>query len=237
MKLSPQSLLVFTLCAAFLTAAGAEKPTFRKNNNSPIAVTSKSDDSLNSGHEESFQESLAKLHIPDDYKLEEIVIGNERAPHTVVIYLSFTCSHCGDFFNGEFQEIRKKYVNAGVIKMYLRSYLDDIGALEAASIVRCLAGKSSNMVLELSQKVFANQEEWRKSKNPREFLKDIFKVYGKSKIEDCCKSKKISAGLMKEQQRAHELKIIEVPAFVVDGEVYHGKLTCEKLGKILKRGR
>ncbi|MDR3186902.1 MAG: DsbA family protein [Holosporaceae bacterium] len=193
--------------------------------------------SSSSGKEESFQESLAKLHIPDDYKLEEIIIGNKSAPHTAVIYLSFTCAHCRVFFNGEFKKIRKKYVDAGIVKVCLRNYLDDLGALEAAILVRCLGGKSSNTVLELSQKVFSSQEEWQQSKDPRKFLKGIFKSYGKNKIDACCENKEISAGLMKEQQRAHELKIALVPSFIVDGKVYQGELTYERLEEILKRSQ
>jgi protein-disulfide isomerase len=210
-RLSLQVGLFFVLCVAFSAA-----------------------NVLSNRTDESFQESLAKLRIPDEYKLKEIVIGKEHAPHTVVIYLSFTCGHCRDFFKNEFQKIRKKYVDTEIIKIYLRNYLDDLEAFESAILVRCLGGKSSDTILKLFQKVFDSQEERQKSKEPIESLKNILRAYGANKIDACLKNRKISAGLMKEQQRAHELQITQVPAFIVNSEIYQGKLTCEKLKEILE---
>jgi protein-disulfide isomerase len=218
----------------FLTLAAAGKHISIKNDASFTVVASKNNPRLNDNREESFQESLAKLSIPDSYKLKEVIIGHKNAPHSVVVYLSFSCCHCRDFFRDEFLKIRKKYADTGIIKIYLKNYLDDLGALEAAVLVRCFGGELLKKVLELSGKVFDKQKEWLSSKDPREFLKNIFRAYGKSKVDSCSKNEKISAGLMKEQQRAHELKIMSVPAFVIDGKIHQGNLTCEKLEEILK---
>jgi protein-disulfide isomerase len=233
-----RSLSIFALCAILSVLLesvvhGAETRIFRKKSVSTVGGPSKLSNERKTGLDESFQESLAKLRIPDNYRLNEVIIGNKHAPRTIIVYLSFTCGHCKDFFNNELPKIRKKYIDSGKIRIYLRNYLDDLGALEAAVLVRCLGGESLSTTLELFQKVFDNQKEWQKSKEPRKFLENIFKAYGKNKIDVCTKKTKISAGLMKEQQRAHELEIMQVPAFVIDGKIYQGNLTCEKLEEIL----
>ena len=81
----------------------------------------------------------------------------------------------------------------------------------------------------------------------RSFLKQIFvkagydsKVIANYLDTNNPEYKKVSAGLMKEQQRAmHVLQISSVPAFVLDGRVHQGILTSdeivEKLGIDLKK--
>ncbi len=75
------------------------------------------------------------------------------------------------------------------------------------------------------------------SKNPREFLKQIFVKagYDSKEVDNYLDTnnkeyKRVSAGLMKEQQRAmHMLQISSVPAFVLDDRVHQGILTCEEI--------
>ncbi len=186
----------------------------------------------------SFSENLKNLEIPDSFKLEEIIIGDEKAPHTLVVYSSFSCNHCCKFHNEEFPTLKKQYVDTGKLKIILRNYIDDLGALEAAILMRIFYEKSKN-ALALYKTIFNVQKEWMKSSNPREFLKQIFVKagYNPKEVSDYLdtnnkKYKKISAGLMKEQQRAmHMLQISSVPAFVLDGRVHQGVLTCDEIAE------
>lgn len=184
----------------------------------------------------SFSENLKNLQIPDEFKLEEIVIGDEKAPHTVIVYSSFSCNHCSKFHREEFPKLKKDYVDKGIVKVILRNYIDDLGALEAAILMRIFYAKSKDAIT-LYKKIFNEQKEWMSSKNPREFLKQIFVKagYDSKEVEACLDTnnkeyKRVSAGLMKEQQRAmHMLQISSVPAFVLDDRVHQGILTCEEI--------
>ena len=184
----------------------------------------------------SFSENLRNLNIPDEFKLEEIVIGDEQAPHTLIIYSSFSCNHCCKFHMEEFPKLKKQYIDKGQIRVILRNYIDDLGALEAAILMRIFYKKSKDAV-SLYRVIFDAQKDWMNSKNPREFLKKIFVEAGYNQKEvgeylDTSNKeyKKTSAGLMKEQQRAmHMLQISSVPAFVLDGRVHQGVLSCEEI--------
>ena len=186
----------------------------------------------------SFSENLKNLEIPDSFKLEEIVIGDEKAPHTLVVYSSFSCNHCCKFHKEEFPALKKQYVDTGKLKIILRNYIDDLGALEAAILMRIFYEKSKD-ALALYKTILNVQKEWMKSSNPREFLKQIFvnAGYNSKEVSDYLdtnnkKYKKISAGLMKEQQRAmHILQISSVPAFVLDGRVHQGVLSCDEIAE------
>jgi protein-disulfide isomerase len=186
----------------------------------------------------SFSEKLKKLNIPNRYALQEIIIGDQKAPQTIIIYTSFTCGRCKKFHLEELQTFIKKYVDTGRVKIYLRSYLEDEGSLEASMLVRCFGEDSLTKTIEMYDKLFSVQEKWQKSLAPQRFLKDVFmeinRAYGEAEINSCLGNINISAGLMQEQKRAlHDLKIILVPAFVVNGKVYQGFRTAEELGEIL----
>lgn len=184
----------------------------------------------------SFSENLRNLQIPDEFKLPEIVIGNEKAPHTLVVYSSFSCNHCSKFHREEFPKLKKDYIDKGLVKVILRNYIDDLGALEAAILMRIFYAKSKDAVA-LYKKIFDEQKDWMSSKNPREFLKQIFikAGYDSKEVDNYLDTnnkeyKRVSAGLMKEQQRAmHVLQISSVPAFVLDDRVHQGVLTCEEI--------
>lgn len=187
---------------------------------------------------DSFSERLKDINIPKEFALEEIIIGKNEAPIILVIYSSFTCSHCRSFHMNEFPKFIKKYVDTGKVKIYLRCYLDDVGALESSLLMRCLS-QNNNDVSKIYNHIYEKQEEWIKSKEPRQYLKNMFMNigYSTSDIDNCLLNNKlntkISAGLMKEQKRAmHEIKISSVPAFIVNGKIHEGKITAEKLGEM-----
>lgn len=188
-----------------------------------------------------FYGSLIKLNIPDEFKLKDIVIGNEQAPQTLVIYSSFTCNHCHEFHTELFEKFKKNYIDTGKVKIILRQYLDDVGALEAAILVRCLCKNNANAVLDAYHQIFENQKEWMHSKEPQKFLKNLFvkQGYSADSVEQCLVDKKIPAGLMKEQQRAmQQLHIFSVPVFINEnGKMHIGKITYEELEGLISKDK
>lgn len=186
----------------------------------------------------SFSENLKNIKIPDSLKLDEIVIGNENAPYTLVIYSSFTCNHCLKFHQEEFPILKTNYIDTGKVKVILRNYVDDLGALESAILMRIYYQKSKD-ALKLYNLLFSAQKKWMKSSKPREYLKKIFVDAGCDGKEvdrylnvDNPEYKRMSAGLMKEQQRAmHTLNITSVPAFVFNNsnKAHQGILTWSQI--------
>lgn len=187
----------------------------------------------------SFAENLKNLQISDEYKLDEIVIGDKNAPHTLIVYSSFSCSHCKKFHDVDFGKLQK-YIQQKKLKIYLRNYLDDLGALEAAILMRIFYKKGKS-VEKIYKAIFNKQKDWMNSQQPRQFLIDIFVSMGFSKkeVDQYLRPrnetyKRISAGLMKAQQEAmFSLGVDSVPAFVIDGKVYIGYLNANEISKKL----
>ncbi|MDR2646128.1 MAG: DsbA family protein [Holosporaceae bacterium] len=189
-------------------------------------------------NDKSFAESLESMSIPDEFKLKEVILGNKNAPNTVIMYFSSTCQSCREFHEKELPTFIKKYVDTGVTKVYLRPYLDDLGSLESSILVICFGGNSGEKILTLYKKIFERQKSWLGSQDPAKFLRKMFIDFGynKTEIEKCIGNTRISAGLMKEQQRSMlKFKVAMVPTFIVNGKIHRGMLTCQKIAAMFAK--
>lgn len=195
---------------------------------------------------ESFESHLMSLKIPSKYKLPEIKIGSSRAKKELIIYFSYTCPHCREFHEDEYPKFKKKYIDTGKIRVIFRNYIDDVGALEAAQLVRGFCyhsvrdsreawlrnGSVEEKFMQLSNLVLRNQKEWMKSQEPRQFLKKLFAGLGfkMDDIEKYLKNTDIGAGLMLEQQHAmRDHGVSSMPAFIYKQQMWIGAVSCEEL--------
>ena len=62
---------------------------------------------------DSFYEHLKNIDIPNDFNLPEIILGNANAPHTLIIYTSFSCPLCRKFHQNELPNLNE-FVNNGL---------------------------------------------------------------------------------------------------------------------------
>lgn len=183
---------------------------------------------------DTFNSALQELNIPESYRLEDIVIGVRTAPLTVVVYTSFSCGYCRDFWTDVFPKIYKKYVKTGKVKIIARNYLDDTATLEAAMLTRCAVGANPSENLEIAKKIYQKQNEWLKAKNPKQFLRNLFKKdFGyecDSWADSCLADVKLSAGMMLFQKDAFsKFGLKTVPSFLI---IKNGKTIITHEGRI-----
>lgn len=186
--------------------------------------------------DDSFGARLAKMKIPEQFRLKEVVVGDPKAEKTLIVYFSYTCPHCREFHLKEFPRFKREYIDKGRIKVVFRNYLDDQGAYEAAQVVRCVCKNDVGEYCRLSESIITRQKKWLSSDEPAKFLVKIFNEAGVSEnqIKACLKRTDIGAGLMLEQKRAMwELGLDSMPAFINDkGEKHIGSITYEELVKL-----
>lgn len=90
--------------------------------------------------------SVESVEAPEGQKWSEIVsktdaggivMGNPDAPIKLVEYMSITCSHCKDFGEQAFTELRDTYVESGKVSFEIRNFVRDPLDLSAAILSRC----------------------------------------------------------------------------------------------------
>ena len=89
--------------------------------------------------------------------LPELVVGDEKAPVTIVEYASMTCGHCASFHNNVYPTLKAKYIDTGKARLIMREFPLDDRATGAAMLARCAGeGKTFPLISAL----FSRQEEW-----------------------------------------------------------------------------
>ena len=61
-------------------------------------------------------------------EIKRITSGNKSAKITIIAYESLTCSHCADFHNDVYPQLKKEYIDTGLAKIEFRHFPLDIAA-------------------------------------------------------------------------------------------------------------
>jgi len=159
------------------------------------------------------------VHAAEPAPLTDHVLGNKAAPITVVEYASFTCSHCGVFYNDVLPEIEKRYVDTGKVKFIFRDYPMDAFGLKASSIAHCMPDAQFYPFVKI---LFKNQASWIHAPKPEETLLQYAQMAGlpADKAKACIEDTKLMDEIIAIRTTAQEkYDINSTPTFLInDGE-------------------
>jgi protein-disulfide isomerase len=175
---------------------------------------------------------------------DELYLGKEDSPITLIEYSSLTCHHCGDFQNKIFPQIKENYIDTGKVKYIHRDFPLDKMSSKAATLIHCADKKQFFIFLKI---LFEKQSNWASQKNYLEILENIGKLGGMSgdRIQQCFNDKNLEDKILNERLEA--IKIIDkngnvaisaTPTFFINGEKllqsHDYKTLSEKFDLMLK---
>lgn len=161
----------------------------------------------------------------------EFILGDAKAPVTIIEYASLTCSHCAHFHQTAYGDLKKNYIDTGKVRFVFRDFPLDGLATAGAVIARCAPGDRG---LKLIDMMFKNQDTWIHSEKPLEPLKGYALLAGMSSddVEACLKNEAIIKTVREVQNTGSNLyKIQATPTFFVDDEKVEGDPGYEALAK------
>ena len=164
--------------------------------------------------------------------LEEIILGADDAPITVVEYASMTCGHCANFHINTWPTIEKNYVETGKVRFILREFPFDPRAAAAFMLARCAPGGKYFPMVDL---LFKQQDVWARAENARQPLENIAKLAGftQESFQACLTDQKLLDDINTVRERgASEFGVNATPTFFINGKKYSGALTVEQMSAI-----
>src|SRR5215212_4861291 len=129
--------------------------------------------------------SVAVAQTPDKGALLAVlpgdhVLGDAKAPITLIEYASFTCPHCAHFSVAVLPEVKKKWIDSGKVKLIYRDFPLDQTALKAAQLAEC-AGKDKYFgVIDM---IFSTQARWAAASDPIGELAKSLRIAGMGDAE------------------------------------------------------
>lgn len=152
--------------------------------------------------------------------LPDLVVGDAKAPVTIVEYASMTCGHCATFHNTVYPALKTKYIDTGKVRLIMREFPLDDRATGAAMLARCAGdGKAFPLISAL----FARQEEW--AFVPKEnFVPELAKIARQAGFTDetlraCLSDQALMDKVLTVRGRAaDEFGVNSTPTFFINGK-------------------
>jgi protein-disulfide isomerase len=167
---------------------------------------------------------------------KRIISGNENAKITIIAYESLTCSHCANFHNDVYPQLKKEYIDTGLAKIEFRHFPLDIAAFNASKIAQCKNDQS----LEILESLYSNQQAWVKGSTADEInanLKKFIENEGfKINFEKCIGNKEIEDFVLNDRiEGAKNFKINATPTIIINDEKFEKSLNYKNLKKSLEK--
>lgn len=164
--------------------------------------------------------------------LQEKSFGNEKAPVTVIEYMSMTCPHCQNFHMATWPEIKKKYVDTGKIRFIFREFPFDPRSTAAFMLARCVGEDKWYPVVDL---LFRSQATWARAQDGRQALQSSMAVTGMSQkdFEACLTDQALLNKVTAVANKGKELGVDSTPTFFINGKKYAGALPLDEFSKIV----
>ena len=106
----------------------------------------------------------AKAFAADNEIIKRITEGEESAKITIIAYESLTCGHCANFHKDVYPELKKDFIDKGLVRIEFRHFPLDLAAFNASKIAQCNNDGNSNILNIL----YSGQKKWARGKTPEE---------------------------------------------------------------------
>ena len=166
-------------------------------------------------------------------------IGSSEAKVTVKVFSSLTCPHCAKFHTEIFNDLKKDFIDKGIVKFEHHAFPLDLAALNAEIIVRCHA--DNKIKFELLEKIYQKQKIWAVGSDINE-INDSIKKIGKelnlklSKMDKCLKDDLVQDNILNQRIDAQKkYKIDSTPTIIINEKKYTGKIDYKQFKKSIEK--
>lgn len=182
--------------------------------------------------EPAFGQTPSVMDLMQPGALDEITLGKEDAPVTIIEYASTTCPHCAHFDQTTFPELKKRYIETGKVRYIFREFV--LNPLDAAAVMllRCT---EKDKYFPLLETLFHKQNEWVVQK-PLPPLLAIAKQVGFSeeKFNQCLSNQELLNKITAIRLRASEkFGVNSTPTFFINGKISRGDMSIEEMEKAI----
>ena len=181
--------------------------------------------------ESSGKVDMAKVLQPGP--LPEMSIGDEKAPVTIVEYMSMTCPHCARFQHDTFPGIKQKYVDTGKVRYILREFPLDPVAAAAIMLARCAPAEQYFPFVDV---MFAQQQSWATADDKKAALLQMSKLAGftQESFTACLTNQKLLDDVLKVRETGGtEFGVSSTPTFFINGQRYAGGMSVAEMSAII----
>jgi len=166
-------------------------------------------------------------------------VGSPDAKVTVKVFSSLTCPHCADFHTKIFNNLKKDYIDKGLVKFEHHAFPLDLAALNAEVVVRC--SSSNDKKFELLEEIYNKQKFWAIGSDINK-INELIKEVGlgfdltEEKMNECLKDNNAQDEILNQRIEAQKkYKIESTPTIIVNEKKYDNKVDYKAFKKVIDK--
>ena len=169
-------------------------------------------------------------------EIKRITIGDKNAKIIIIAYESLTCSHCANFHINVYPELKKEYIDTGIVRIEFRHFPLDIAAFNASKISQCKNDGDTKILNSL----YLNQNKWVKGQTIEEINKNL-KKFLKSEAIDldfniCTTNKKIEDFILNDRiEGVKKFNVNATPTIIINDKKFEKSLNYKNLKKTIEK--
>jgi protein-disulfide isomerase len=168
--------------------------------------------------------------------VKRISEGDKNAKIKIIAYESLTCGHCADFHTNVYPDIKKNFIDNGLVKIEFRHFPLDIAAFNASKIGQCNNDGKSNIMHIL----YSGQKKWARGKTAEEatgYLKKFVKDEGiKLDFEKCLNDKNIEDFVLNDRiEGVKKFNVNATPTIIINDKKFEKVLNYKNIKKYLEK--
>ena len=168
--------------------------------------------------------------------IQRIYEGNKNAKVTIITYESLTCGHCADFHKNVYPQLKKEFIDTGLVKIEFRHFPLDMAALNASKIAQCNNDGKSDLLHFL----FSNQKKWAIGKTVEVANENLKKLLKDENIavdfEKCTNNKNIEDYVLNDRiEGVKKFKINATPTIIINNKKFDKPLNYKNLKKSIEK--
>ena len=172
-------------------------------------------------------------------KSNMLSIGSIKAKVTVKVFSSLTCPHCADFHNSVFSDLKKDYIDKGLVKFEHHAFPLDLAALNAEIIIRCQSNNEKRF--KLLKAIYDKQKFWAVGSNI-EKINDLIKKVGEDYdlseeiMDKCLNDSNTQDEILNQRIEAQKkYKIESTPTIIINEKKYTNKIDYKSFKKAIEK--
>ena len=166
-------------------------------------------------------------------------IGVPDAKVTVKVFSSLTCPHCATFHGEIFNNLKKDFIDNGLVKFEHHAFPLDLAALNAEIIVRCHV--NNNKKFELLEKIYEKQKIWAVGSDINK-INEAIKTIGEEqnltneKMDKCLQDDKVQDNILNQRIEAQKKYRVEsTPTIIINEKKYTGNINYKQFKKVIEK--
>tara|TARA_Y100001958_G_C20969586_1_gene365116 strand:+ start:126 stop:719 length:594 start_codon:yes stop_codon:yes gene_type:complete len=166
-------------------------------------------------------------------------MGSENAQVTVKVFSSLTCPHCANFHKEIFNNLKKDFINKGLVKFEHHAFPLDLAALNAEIIVRCHVDNDKKF--QLLDRIYEKQKMWAVGSDINNINDSIKKIglelnLNNEKMDECLNNNNMQDDILNQRIEAQKkYKIDSTPTIFINEKKYDGKDNYNQFKKVLEK--